>query len=147
MGKLDLYELNFLQVLQKTRTAHGSDPIWNQKFEFDEIGGDECLTIKCYNQESFSDDNIGSARVNLEGLVEGSVRDVWVPLEKVSSGELRLQIEAVRVEDHEGSRVCYEEIEMNRTYNSLDNIPKGKPIQCAQNIVGSKPKLSTCMFW
>ncbi|XP_015882982.2 synaptotagmin-4 [Ziziphus jujuba] len=103
--KLDPYvKLQYGKVLQKTRTAHGSDPIWNQKFEFDEIGGDECLTIKCYNQESFSDDNIGSARVNLEGLVEGSVRDVWVPLEKVSSGELRLQIEAVRVEDHEGSR-------------------------------------------
>lgn len=43
----------------------------------------------------------------MEGLVEGSVRDVWVPLEKVSSGELRLQIEAVRVEDHEGPKVCY----------------------------------------
>lgn len=81
------------------------NPIWNQKFEFDEIGGGEYLKIRCYSQESFSDDSIGSARVNLEGLVEGSVRDVWVPLEKVSSGELRLQIEAVGVEDHEGAKV------------------------------------------
>lgn len=53
----------------------------------------------------FGDENIGSARVNLEGLTEGSPRDVWIPLEKVNSGELRLQIEAVRVEDSEGSKV------------------------------------------
>lgn len=50
---------------------------------------------------------MGCARVNLEGLVEGSIRDVWVPLEQVNSGEIRLQIEAVRVDDHEGSRVCF----------------------------------------
>lgn len=103
-----MYELNLFQAIQKTRTAHALNPIWNQKFEFDEIGAGEYLKIKCYNQESFSDDNIGNSRVNLEGLVEGLVRDVWVPLEKVSSGELRLQIEAVKVEDHEGSRVCYQ---------------------------------------
>lgn len=63
--------------------------------------------VKCYSEDTFGDDSIGSARVNLEGLVEGSVRDVWVPLEKVNSGELRLQIEAVRAEGSDGSRVCY----------------------------------------
>lgn len=59
------------------------------------------------NEETFGDDNIGYARVNLEGLVEGTIRDVWVPLEQVNSGELRLQIEAVRVDDFEGSRVYF----------------------------------------
>lgn len=93
------------QVLQKTRTAHTSNPFWNQKFEFDEIVDDGCLKIKCYSEEMFGDENIGSARVNLEGLLEGSIRDIWVPLEKVNSGELRLQIDAVRVNDAEGSRV------------------------------------------
>lgn len=38
--------------------------------------------------------------------MKGSTRDVWIPLERVSSGELRLQIEAVRVDDQDGSRVC-----------------------------------------
>lgn len=94
-----------LQATQRTRMASVLNPTWNQKFEFDEIGGGEYLKIKCYNEETFGDDHLGSARVNLEGLVEGSVRDVWIPLEKVNSGELRLQIEAVRVEDYEGSRV------------------------------------------
>ncbi|KAM3380353.1 synaptotagmin-5 isoform X4 [Capsicum galapagoense] len=93
------------KALKKSRTVpHTSDPTWNQKFEFDEIGGGEYLKIKCFIEEMFGDENIGSARVNLEGLTEGSPRDVWIPLEKVNSGELRLQIEAVRVEDSEGSK-------------------------------------------
>ncbi|KAL5546705.1 hypothetical protein UlMin_006392, partial [Ulmus minor] len=90
--------------IQKTRTAHAISPYWNQRFEFDEIGGGEYLKIKCYSEDTFGDTNIGSARVNLEGLVDGVIRDVWIPLEKVNSGELRLQIEALRVEDFEGSK-------------------------------------------
>lgn len=43
----------------------------------------------------------------MEGLHEGVVRDVWVPLEKVNSGELRLMIEAVKADDYEGSRVWF----------------------------------------
>ncbi|KAG7942108.1 hypothetical protein I3843_16G082900 [Carya illinoinensis] len=104
-GKCDPYvKLHYGKAVHRTRTAHTSFPIWNQKFEFDEIGDGEYLKIKCCNEETFGDDNIGFARVNLEGLVEGSLRDVWVPLEQVNSGELRLQIEAVRVDDHEESR-------------------------------------------
>ena len=96
------------QVLKRTKAVqHTPNPIWEQKFEFDEIVGGEYLKIKCNSEETFGDENIGSARVNLEGLIEGSVRDVWVPLEKVNSGELRLQIEAVKIEDYEGSMVCF----------------------------------------
>lgn len=65
------------------------------------------MKIKCFNEETFGDENIGSASVNLEGLAEGSIKDVWIPLERVSSGELRLQIEVVRVDDQEGSRVSF----------------------------------------
>ncbi|XAR51289.1 hypothetical protein NMG60_11005883 [Bertholletia excelsa] len=105
-GKSDPYvKLQYGKVFRKTRSVqHTANPIWNQKFEFDEIEGDEYLKIKCFTEETFGDENIGSARVNLEGLIEGSVRDVWVPLEKVNSGELRIEVEAVRIEDFEGSR-------------------------------------------
>ncbi|XP_065860725.1 uncharacterized protein [Euphorbia lathyris] len=102
-GKCNPYvKLQYGKVLQKTRTAHAC--IWNQKFELDEIGGGEYLKIKCFNEEVFGDDSIGSARVNMEGLVDGSIRDVWVPLENVTSGELRLQIEAFRADDYDGSK-------------------------------------------
>ncbi|KAI6674210.1 hypothetical protein NL676_002116 [Syzygium grande] len=104
-GKCEPYvKLQYGKALQRTRTAHTCNPVWNQKIDFDEIRGDECLKIKCYSEDMFGDNNIGSARVNLEGLAEGFVRDVWVPLEKVNSGELRLQLEAIRVSDPEGSR-------------------------------------------
>lgn len=62
----------------------------------------------------------------MEGLIEGSVRDIWVPLEKVNSGELRLQIEAVRINDYEGSRVCFYCSEMNKNFNSLPESDRGK---------------------
>ncbi|TYJ98991.1 synaptotagmin-5-like [Cucumis melo var. makuwa] len=104
-GKCDPYvKLQYGKALQRTRTAHSFNPTWNQKFEFDEIAGGEYLKLKCLTEDIFGNDNTGSARVNLEGLVEGSVRDVWIPLEKVNSGELRLQIEAIRVDDNEGSK-------------------------------------------
>ena len=64
------------------------------------------MKIKCYNDDIFGDENIGGARVNLEGLMDGVVRDVWIPLEKVNKGEVRLQIEAVEMDDYEGSKVC-----------------------------------------
>ncbi|XP_057472907.1 uncharacterized protein LOC130761430 isoform X1 [Actinidia eriantha] len=104
-GKSDPYvKLQYGKVLKRTRAVqHTPNPIWEQKFEFDEIVGGEYLKIKCNSEETFGDENIGSARVNLEGIIEGSVRDVWVPLEKVNSGELRLQIAAVKIEDYEGS--------------------------------------------
>ena len=102
-GKSGPYvKLQYGKAIQRTRTAPASSPTWNQRFEFEELGGDEYLKIKCFSEETFGDDNIGSAHVNLEGLFEDSLRDVWIPLEKVNSGELRLQIEAVRPE----SRVC-----------------------------------------
>ncbi|KAK3023559.1 hypothetical protein RJ639_044209 [Escallonia herrerae] len=105
-GKSDPYvKLQYGKSLRRTKSVpHASNPVWNQKFEFDEIGGSEYLKIRCYSEETFADDNIGSARVNLEGLIEGSIRDVWFPLEKVNSGELRLQIEAVKIDGYEGSR-------------------------------------------
>ncbi|XP_012440294.1 synaptotagmin-5 [Gossypium raimondii] len=104
-GKCNPYvKLQYGKVLQKTKTAHSFNPVWNQRFEFDEIGDNEYLKIKCYTEEVFGDDSIGSAHISLEGLVEGSPRDVWIPLEKVNSGELRIQIEAVRIDDYEGSR-------------------------------------------
>ena len=41
---------------------------------------------------------MGSAHVNLEGLEEGETKDVWIPLEKVTTGEVRLKIEKKKQE-------------------------------------------------
>nr|GEZ95916.1 synaptotagmin-5-like isoform X1 [Tanacetum cinerariifolium] len=92
-------------TIQRTRSAaNASQPTWNQKFEYEEISDDEYLKIKCFNEDIFGDENIGNARVNMEGLVDGVVRDVWIPLEKVNKGEVRLQIEAVTIDEFDGSK-------------------------------------------
>ncbi|RDX73488.1 Synaptotagmin-5, partial [Mucuna pruriens] len=107
-GKIDPYiKLQYGKVVKRTKVAPpppSANPVWNQLFEFEENGSDEYLNVKCYSEEIFGDENIGSANVNLEGLEDGSIKDVWIPLEGVSSGELRLKVEVVRVEDQEGSR-------------------------------------------
>ncbi|XP_058722425.1 synaptotagmin-5-like [Vicia villosa] len=103
-GKFDPYiKVQYGKVIQKTKTSHTPNPVWNQTIEFDEITGGEYLKLKVFTEELFGDENIGSAQVNLEGLVDGSVRDVWIPLERVRSGEIRLKIEAVKSDDQEGS--------------------------------------------
>ncbi|CAM8926871.1 unnamed protein product [Rhodiola kirilowii] len=96
-GKTGAYvKLLYGKALQKTKTAqNNSNPIWDQTVEFDEIADGEYLKIKCFSEDTFSNDNIGTAHVNLEGLLEGTTRDVWIPLEKVNSGELRMQIEVI----------------------------------------------------
>ncbi|CAD6239393.1 unnamed protein product [Miscanthus lutarioriparius] len=103
-GKCDPYvKLQYGKALYRTKTlSHTVRPVWNDKFEFDEISGGEYLKIKCYNADMFGDESIGSARVNLEGLLDGASRDVWVPLEKVDSGEIRLEIEPIK-NDHNNS--------------------------------------------
>ncbi|CAM8975289.1 unnamed protein product [Rhodiola kirilowii] len=103
-GKTGAYvKLRYGKVLQRTNTAqNNSNPIWDQTLEFDEIADGGYLKIKCFNEDTFSDDNIGTARVDLEGLVEGTMRDVWLPLEKVKSGEIRMQIE-VSTQNHTSS--------------------------------------------
>uniref|UniRef100_A0A1D1Z976 Ras GTPase-activating protein 4 n=1 Tax=Anthurium amnicola TaxID=1678845 RepID=A0A1D1Z976_9ARAE len=105
-GKCDPYvKMQYGKFIRKTRTvSHASIPVWHQSFEFDEVGHGEYLKVRCYNADMFGDDHIGSATVNLEGLIEGSFRDVWVPLEKVNTGELRLQIEVMKIDEIEGSR-------------------------------------------
>ncbi|XP_027340284.1 synaptotagmin-4-like isoform X2 [Abrus precatorius] len=107
-GKFEPYiKLQYGKVVKRTHVApHPTtpNPVWNHLFEFDENDGDEYLNVKCFSEEIFGDENMGSARVNLEGLEDGSIKDVWIPLEGVSSGELRLKIEVVKVEDLEGSK-------------------------------------------
>ena len=37
--------------------------------------------------------------------MDGEVRDVWIPLEKVNKGEVRLQIETATIDEYDGSKV------------------------------------------
>ncbi|KQK02519.1 extended synaptotagmin-1 [Brachypodium distachyon] len=112
-GKCDPYvKLQYGKALYKTKTLSQTvRPVWNDKFEFDELAGGEYLKIKCYNSDTFGDDSIGSARVNLEGLLYGASRDVWVPLEKVDSGEIRLEIEPIQNDQNDSLKRSSSKVE------------------------------------
>lgn len=102
-GKINPYvRLHYGKTVLRTRTvSDGVIPEWNKKFEFEELGGGEYLTLRCYSEDTFGDEHIGSARVNLERLIDGSVKEEWIPLEKVNSGDIRLLMEAVRIDNNE----------------------------------------------
>ncbi|KAH9305466.1 hypothetical protein KI387_009870, partial [Taxus chinensis] len=96
-GKSDPYiKLQYGKIIRRTKSIpRDLNPIWGQEFEFNETGDGEYLgtKIKCYDEEFLGDESMGSARVNLDGLEVGVVKDVWVPLEKIPTGEVRLKIE------------------------------------------------------
>lgn len=95
-GKSDPYvRLRYGKVERKTKIVKQDlNPLWRQGFEFPELGNREHLQLKCFDADYFNDESLGSARVNLEGLEDGVIRDVWIPLEKVNTGEVRLFLEA-----------------------------------------------------
>lgn len=99
-GKNDPYvKLQYGKKIRRTRTiSRAISPIWDEEFEFSEIESDQYLKIKCYSGDFLGDENMGSARVNLETLEEGETKDVWIPLEKVTTGEVRLKIEKQKQE-------------------------------------------------
>lgn len=84
------------------------NPVWEEQFEFHELVNEERLQLKCYDSDYLNDESLGSARVSLEGLEDGVQRDVWVPLERIDKGEIRLIIEAFNPETEvETPQVCF----------------------------------------
>ncbi|ESQ48067.1 hypothetical protein EUTSA_v10020065mg [Eutrema salsugineum] len=93
-------KLQYAKTIQKTKTVNSAECVWNQKFEFEELTGEEYLKVKCYREEMLGTDNIGTATLSLQGI-NNSEMHIWVPLEEVSSGEIELLIEAVSPEYNE----------------------------------------------
>ncbi|EFJ29672.1 plant synaptotagmin [Selaginella moellendorffii] len=103
-GKSDPYlKLQYNKIQRKTKTIQQNlNPVWNQEFEFDEYGDGEYIKIKCYDADMLmNDENMGSARINLHSLEANTPRDVWIPLEKIDTGEIHLLLEAVDTRDSE----------------------------------------------
>ncbi|CAM6090440.1 unnamed protein product [Calypogeia fissa] len=125
-GKSDPYlKLHYGKIVRRTKTINQDlNPVWSQSFTFQEIGGGEYLKLKCYDADRFGDENLGSARVNLQGLEDGTKKDVWVPLEKIKQGEIRLRIEVVGPDY---------EIDGSQSGNGEENnfVPAGSTVEVA----------------
>ncbi|KAI5064374.1 hypothetical protein GOP47_0021044 [Adiantum capillus-veneris] len=101
-GSNDPYVLlQYGKTVRKTKTIRRSiNPSWNQTFEFAEISGGEYLKVKCFDADWVTDETLGTARVNLEGLEDDECRSFWVPLEGMNTGEVRVTIKAVRAQSY-----------------------------------------------
>lgn len=72
------------------------NPKWNQNFEFKVHGPQDTLHIEAFDRDQLTaDDSLGKARVGLSSLYKGVPADMWVKLEGVKSGEVRLTLTAV----------------------------------------------------
>lgn len=72
------------------------NPRWDQTFEFQIHSPQEELFIEAFDKDQLSrDDSLGKARVGLSTLYKGIPADMWVKLEGVKSGEVRLILTAV----------------------------------------------------
>ncbi|KAH7404885.1 hypothetical protein KP509_15G048600 [Ceratopteris richardii] len=99
-GKSDPYvQLRYGKVKRKTKTVKGDlNPVWKQTYEFPELHDVDHLQLKCFDADYITDENLGTARVNLDGLEDGVVRDIWIPLQKVKTGEIHLLLEAFTID-------------------------------------------------
>uniref|UniRef100_A0A1J3GTE7 Synaptotagmin-4 n=1 Tax=Noccaea caerulescens TaxID=107243 RepID=A0A1J3GTE7_NOCCA len=89
IGKSDPYAVLFIRPLpdktKKTKTISNSlNPIWNEHFEFIvEDVSTQNLTVRVFDDEGVgSSQLIGAARVPLNELVPGKVKDIWLKLVK-----------------------------------------------------------------
>ncbi|CAA7039066.1 unnamed protein product [Microthlaspi erraticum] len=89
IGKSDPYAVLFIRPLpdktKKTKTISNSlNPIWNEHFEFIvEDVSTQHLTVRVFDDEGVgSSQLIGAARVTLNELVPGKVKDMWLKLVK-----------------------------------------------------------------
>jgi len=98
--------------------VNAAECVWNQKFEFEELAGEEYLKVKCYREEMLGTDNIGTATLSLQGI-NNSEMHIWVPLEDVNSGEIELLIEALDPEYSEVSVLRKTNITLFLCFSSL----------------------------
>ncbi|KAI4376175.1 hypothetical protein MLD38_013965 [Melastoma candidum] len=89
VGKSDPYAVLFVRPLRsRTKTSkvinNQLNPIWNEHFEFIiEDASTQHLTIRVFDDEGIqASEFIGCARISLNSLEPGKVKDVWLKLVK-----------------------------------------------------------------
>ncbi|KAJ7538397.1 hypothetical protein O6H91_11G046200 [Diphasiastrum complanatum] len=106
-GKSDPYlKLQYGKIVRKTKAIPQTlNPTWNQSFVFHEVSNEEYLKLKCYDQDFFTnDEKMGSARINVRMLEAGVGKDIWLPLEKIETGEIKLKMELLSETKSDGSQ-------------------------------------------
>ena len=95
-GKSDPFvQFEMCGEFKKSRTVlHEQNPVWNEDFYFNVPTKKPVLKMKVFDADAVGvDDCIGTAEVNLHGLIEKKEREIWIPLEGArANGEIGLSI-------------------------------------------------------
>ena len=65
----------------KTHAGGGKNPSWNDRHNFDLVEGDDRIQAQVYDEDTGSDDLIGSASIDLNQVFQRGMRDEWFPLQ------------------------------------------------------------------
>eukprot|EP00659_Diplonema_papillatum_P004309 gene4309-6668_t len=66
-------------------------PHWDEKFTFDVDGGAGAVVFEVRDDNTFSDESMGSFSLSISGLHRGKVHDDWYKLRDAKSGEVRVR--------------------------------------------------------
>ena len=69
----------------KTHNGGGKNPSWNDRHNFDVVEGDDRIQAQVYDEDSASDDLIGSTSIDLNTVFQRGMRDEWFPLQACCS--------------------------------------------------------------
>jgi Ca2+-dependent lipid-binding protein len=65
----------------KTHNGGGKNPSWNDRHNFDVVEGDDRIQCQVYDEDTASDDLIGSTSIDLNTVFARGMRDEWFPLQ------------------------------------------------------------------
>ena len=65
----------------KTHAGGGKNPSWNDRHNFDLVEGDDRIQAQVYDEDTGSDDLIGSTSIDLNPVFSRGMRDEWFPLQ------------------------------------------------------------------
>ena len=84
-----LYQVG--SITKTTKRNTGSNPVWNEDFEFPiDFVEEQTLSVCIYDSEKLSDDEyLGTVQLQLEAIKEAQFQDVWFDLE--SSGKIKIR--------------------------------------------------------
>ncbi|KAJ3040709.1 GRAM domain-containing protein 2A [Rhizophlyctis rosea] len=101
-GQNDAYVELWFDDDYKQRSSvvnNSNNPVWNETFTFQVLGGKHKLTLKALDKDLVGKDDIGSGTIDISRALNGHVIDEWVKLHGGfhirSHGEIHVVIRAI----------------------------------------------------
>jgi Ca2+-dependent lipid-binding protein len=83
IGQNDAYVELYLEKKYRQRTTikkNSNNPVWNERFTFNVHKGDDTIHFHVFDDDLIGRDSIGTGKVKLKHVFDGSQFDEWVKL-------------------------------------------------------------------